>query len=228
MKKVRRIQTQKAPVKGTREDDAPAFTLMELLVTLTIISLLAALVIPAFTRAISSSRSAACAANLRQIGAACFSFAADNDGMLPAANIAGTPWPFSTYMYQLNPYLGNLPTARFEQQKIVCFGGVFRCPGKRDWNLAAASDNQHVSYGLNTFSPATVPPVGPRLVTIQSPAKTVLAADLETGYWALRNAAYMYRDFRALRHNNLDNILFCDGHVEALPKNSFTYELILP
>lgn len=216
------------PRRDVREADwSSAFTLMELMVSVAIISLLVALGFPAFKRSMDSSRAAACASNLRQIGTACFSFAGDNDGALPAANIAGTAWPYCTFMYQLNPYLGNLPTSRFEQQKVVCFGGVFHCPGKKDWNLAAPSDVQKVSYGLNTFAVSDVPSVGPRLAAIQDPSKTVLAADLQTGYWALRNAHYMYRDFQALRHNNMDNVLFCDGHVEALPKDAFSYKLVL-
>lgn len=213
-----------------RPHSKQAFTLGELLVVIAIISILTSLLFPTISRSLDSARSAACATNLRQIGAACFSYATDNDGNLPPANIAGVNWPNCTYMYLLNPYLGSQRTTTFDQQKIVCFAGVFRCPGKQDWNLSLKSDLYHVSYGLNTFDPTNVPSVGPKLVSIKDPQKTVLVADLQTGYWALRNAAYMYRDFQALRHINktMDNILFCDGHVESMPKNSFSFALTLP
>lgn len=204
------------------------FSLVEIIVTTAILAILVTLILPAVNKAIDSARTAGCASNLSQIGKAMFAYAADNDGRLPAADDQRQGWPFRTYMFQLNPYLGNLPTITFEQQKKICFDGVFRCPGKKDWSLAGPTDAQRNSYGMNTFDLNNAPTEGPRLVNISNRAKTVLAADMQAGgYWALRNAHYMYKDFHALRHNNRDNILFCDGHVEALPKDSFSYELVL-
>jgi prepilin-type processing-associated H-X9-DG protein/prepilin-type N-terminal cleavage/methylation domain-containing protein len=62
---------------------AGGFTLTELLVVLVVIVLLAVLAIPAASRMLASADRAPCASNLRQIGAAMHSFAADNNGVLP-------------------------------------------------------------------------------------------------------------------------------------------------
>ncbi len=59
-----------------------AFTLIELLVTVTIISLLAALLLPALKSARETANRVVCINNLRQIGLGMFTFAGDNDGSL--------------------------------------------------------------------------------------------------------------------------------------------------
>lgn len=58
-----------------------AFTLMELLVTVTIISILVSLLMPVIGVMRDSARTAACASNLRQIGAAGIAYGADNSGL---------------------------------------------------------------------------------------------------------------------------------------------------
>lgn len=70
-----RQRAGKKPIRG--------FTMTELLVVISIILLLAALIAPMIGRAIENGRRAACRTNLRQIGAAFFSFANDHNGWLP-------------------------------------------------------------------------------------------------------------------------------------------------
>ena len=60
-----------------------AFTLIELLVVVTIISILAALLLPALKSAKETANRAVCINNLRQIGLGMLTFANDNDGDLP-------------------------------------------------------------------------------------------------------------------------------------------------
>lgn len=61
------------------------FTLIELLVVIAIISLLAALLFPAFFAARGKAREAVCVSNLRQIGLSIAMYAEDNDGLYPFA-----------------------------------------------------------------------------------------------------------------------------------------------
>jgi len=62
-----------------------AFTLIELMVIIAVISTLAVLLLPTWAGARASAAKAECAANLRQLGAAITLFASDHTGMFPPA-----------------------------------------------------------------------------------------------------------------------------------------------
>jgi len=70
-----------------------AFTLIELLVVIAIIAALAALLFPVAGRALERGRSTACLGNLRTLGAALLSYAADNNGEMLTSKKAG--WGYS-------------------------------------------------------------------------------------------------------------------------------------
>jgi prepilin-type processing-associated H-X9-DG protein len=63
-----------------------AFTLVELLVVLGIISLMAGLFMPTFSMMLLKAQSAKCSTNLRNIGAAVMMAAVDNNGQYPEIN----------------------------------------------------------------------------------------------------------------------------------------------
>jgi prepilin-type N-terminal cleavage/methylation domain-containing protein/prepilin-type processing-associated H-X9-DG protein len=83
-----------------------AFTLVELLVVIAIIALLAALLLPALARAKEAGRKAACISNLRQMGIAIHTYAADNAGRIPYGPIA----PPFTHPAEFYPSTGS-PTS---------------------------------------------------------------------------------------------------------------------
>src|SRR5437870_2147676 len=60
-----------------------AFTLVEVLVVLTIIAILAALLLPALSSAKAKGKQIGCANNLKQLALGFQMYAADNDGRLP-------------------------------------------------------------------------------------------------------------------------------------------------
>lgn len=74
-----------------------AFTLIELLVVIAIISLLAGLLLPVLGRAKQNVKQAACVSNLRQIGAGCTVYQAENHERFPdhrdlKATLGFHPW----------------------------------------------------------------------------------------------------------------------------------------
>ena len=62
------------------------FTLIEMLVVITIIGILAALLLPGISSALETTRRLSCANNMRQVGMAFTMFADENDGKLPNGN----------------------------------------------------------------------------------------------------------------------------------------------
>jgi len=91
------------------------FTLVELLVVISIIALLIALLLPALAQAKAAANTIACASNMRQIGVAIAEYENDSKGVMPYAydwypttelKILGETYAESTWDSLLYPYLG--------------------------------------------------------------------------------------------------------------------------
>jgi prepilin-type N-terminal cleavage/methylation domain-containing protein/prepilin-type processing-associated H-X9-DG protein len=100
------------------------FTLIELLVVIAIIAILAALLLPALSRAKHSAWTTRCVSNLHQIGLGMKMFADDNENLYPESG-GDIPWGVVD-----NPTSGSGKVSWMEQ--IASYVGntnVFNCPG---------------------------------------------------------------------------------------------------
>jgi prepilin-type N-terminal cleavage/methylation domain-containing protein len=195
-----------------RSDGEQGFTLIELLVVIAIIAILAALLLPALTRAKEKGRQTSCLNSVRQQALAVFIYADDNNNILPptACNDAignEVDWPTL-----LDPYLSR-------------FSKIHLCPSDRY--------SRENSYGLNelAFVDLTDPnPTGPtRLADFRSVTTTVMVGDTGTEddlatvrpdtlkLTAPGSALNDDSDSRpSTRHSGLCDLGLMDGHAEKL------------
>lgn len=119
-------RTQSRP--GSRGRAQAGFTLVELLVVTAIISVLAAMLLPALDRTLAAARSAACRNNFKQIGYAIMNYAGDfGDCVIPYNNQFGIGW-----CKLAQPYLNN-------KLKNDDFNGVTLCPSTLRTSAAEGS-----------------------------------------------------------------------------------------
>jgi prepilin-type N-terminal cleavage/methylation domain-containing protein/prepilin-type processing-associated H-X9-DG protein len=126
----------------------PGFTLIELLVVIAVIGVLAALLLPALSRAKSSAQTTVCINNLRQLQLAWGIYADENEEQLPYNAPWFLPVPSTTnWVGGLMTYetesIGNpadstntallLQAPRSQLGPYVKSYGVYKCPGDRSW-----------------------------------------------------------------------------------------------
>lgn len=143
----------KLPGQHTPSDSAPhAFTLVELLVVLGIITTLVSILMPALRLARQSAQQIQCASQLRQLGAALYLYADLNKGWLPA----WSGWHTYPDGSSSEDEIGLAWTERLAPHFVPPDHRVYNCPSfpdptpRRNYFLAAqwAGKNQHQAMKL--------------------------------------------------------------------------------
>jgi prepilin-type N-terminal cleavage/methylation domain-containing protein/prepilin-type processing-associated H-X9-DG protein len=168
-----------------------AFTLVELLATLVILAVLAALSFPAVGYALERSRNTRCLSNLRQIGLALNAYASDHGQQLPdlVAGRRSLEENLPVMDTVLLPYAGNME--------------VFRCPGDRQKLFEQTGSSYFWNYlpvlqedgSKNLLLPSLQFP----LTGATEPSKIPLVVDKESFH----------------RGGKQSNLLYADGSVRA-------------
>ena len=183
---------------------ANAFTLVELLVVIAVISTLAALLMPALSHARATARKTQCVSNLRQVNLAIRMYADEHSEALPA--LGGThPYPngVGAYYKQLvKGYLGLSGLASLRET-------VFTCPS--DKNIRVRVRHAFASFTFNGYESDSsgIPRItGKKLSGINNPSRAVLV-----GEWP----GFFGGSWHPAREHAIqdaeNNMSFVDGHV---------------
>src|SRR4051812_43004269 len=114
-----------------------AFTLMELLVVVTVVAALAAMAYPVFQRVTAGGRAAACISNLRQLGLALNLYTSENDSTMPTLR-AGR-----TLLSEDVPVIDNT------LDRYTTNRGIFACPGDNRHLAAISGTSYYWNVALN-------------------------------------------------------------------------------
>ena len=184
------------------------FTLVELLVVITIIGLLAGLSLGALARVRASADQGTCVGRLQQIGAASLSCATDNDGEFP---LNDANWGTS-YVMSIMPYLGGTNKGT----------KVLVCPADKYGTVSNGvyGPSMGVSYGQNGYMS------GVKMARIMYPSATALTMDFEEHWTVVESTVAGGKGpprIAALkkRHKEFVNVGYCDGHVGRVPMTVF-------
>jgi prepilin-type N-terminal cleavage/methylation domain-containing protein len=196
----------------------PAFTLVELLVTIALIAVLASLLLPVSNRAKDRARSTQCVNNLRQWGFAYHQYADDNKDFLPRRGQGVKPLDQidrpEDWFNALPPYLNLWSYQRLFTNGLRLHAGAqspFVCPAATD-----PGSNHFLPYGMNMnlcpwgdsgLAQAT------KLSSVVQPVRVVSLADGPGPYSATYPSKNPYTPVP--RHNSGLNILFLMGNVQS-------------
>ncbi len=213
-----------------------AFTLMEILVVVSIILVLAAIALPVYSTVLSRANKAVAVNNMRQTTAALISYAGQNDGDFPEENIpSGTSWtnaagtlgakvwfnvlPRMSGKKGVGDYAGN-PAAYYTKDNLLFLPGA-------EYPLGTRNEKPFFAFALNTKlqrkDSATKLKGTAKLAQITNPGRTV--AFMEEGVPGEKKAMPIQPAYEGEpktagrsfveRYGGQGVVTFLDGHAET-------------
>ena len=211
---------------GFAQQQNTPFTLIELLVVIAIIAILAAMLMPALSKARESARKTSCLGNLRQCASAINGYTSDFKGSFPP-NMEKRSGASKSFTSHVAYYAGISNTIPHPNKGAEGFRmkdfALLHCPQeKKSFCETGGTEMVPTNYAINgaiTWSNNGGALVGG--VTVQQlkkPTRTMIFLDINVskGSCHVGNNWYtkLSSNYVAYRHSNGVNIAMADGHVE--------------
>ena len=214
--------------RSARLSRSPAFTLVELLVVITIIAVLAGLIFPAVSAVLRKSYQTTSVSNLRQWYTAFAASLSNNNGEIPGAGASPiNASDVDAWYNRMPPEIKERPFSQFIPATQPGYGkkSIWVNPAvpRKDWAVGGFVFN----YGFNDQLVELRDPKGPqplRISSVQSPALTILMgekADPTPSLNAKNARTYFNTSDPVNDQTGKANFVFCDGHVDTITRAVF-------
>lgn len=207
-------------------------SLIEVLVTIAVLTLLIAVLLPSLTRARDAARRAACQSNLRQIAHACHAYAADYEDAFPIAQYLDLHRQAFVAWDTIVEFGDPAPARAGLIWEFADGGAVQQCPAYDGPSFTQG--DPFTGYNYNTTYIGRGQGEGPYLGMGEAPARrgqirrTGATALFGDGGWSLGANKFMrapldegvseetvFAGGQAYRHRQQTNVAYVDGHAES-------------
>jgi prepilin-type N-terminal cleavage/methylation domain-containing protein len=222
---------------ATRDRSQLAFTLIELLVVIAIIAILAAMLLPALSKAKANALQTKCLSNLKQLNVGMKMYVDDyqdktprKDSVVTTGSQGRTEDIWWWYKELVRPYMG-IKIQGFLDPPLPQSSNsmVFRCPKDRGWgdhNSAYAMPhyaNWGLDYGSYVFNgcdnynndPVKTTLLDMKLSTVKHPTRTWIMSEWPI-HWSYSWHKSLTGDANISYKDAIDNVSFVDGHASYI------------
>lgn len=213
------------PARKTRLRQRPGFTLIELLVVIAIIAILAAMLLPALSRAKQRAQTIACVSNLKQLGLGWIMYAGDTGDAIMDNSLGGTaPAWINEDIGDVADPVGATNILALKQGLLFAYAanpGVYECPAANSPRLVR---NYSIVGRMNGNQPDILGSEYPNYTKLNqiispAPVNALVFVDesihtIDDGFFAMQSGTTVWQNSPTVRHSKGGTFAFADGHAE--------------